>query len=154
MRHLSTYYDQAITAWLRSHPAQVVTQFQIAELFGESFISSAKSCEVGSGHHTQKLNITPSRKWTTCEHYSQGGRLFKVQKIIEYFSEKFKKLYKHSQNLSLEEEVIPWRGRLKIKTYNPSKITKYGLLIRMVCESLSGYISKFTPSNNNNKPYG
>ena len=35
--------------------------------------------------------------------------------------------------------TIPWRGRLKFKTYNPVKISKYGVLVRMVCEAVSGY---------------
>jgi len=29
---------------------------------------------------------------------------------------------------------------LKFRTYNPTKITKYGVLVRMVCEAVSGYI--------------
>jgi hypothetical protein len=36
--------------------------------------------------------------------------------------------------------VIPWWGRIRIRTYNPAKLTKYGLLIRVVTESTSGYI--------------
>jgi len=36
--------------------------------------------------------------------------------------------------------MIPWWGHLKFRTYNPGKITKYGVLVRMVCEALSGYI--------------
>jgi hypothetical protein len=34
--------------------------------------------------------------------------------------------------------MIPWRGCLKFRTYNPGKITKYGVLVRMVCEAVSG----------------
>jgi len=41
---------------------------------------------------------------------------------------------------SLDEAMIPWQGHLKFRTYNPGKITKYGLLLRMVCETVSGYI--------------
>jgi hypothetical protein len=29
---------------------------------------------------------------------------------------------------------------MKFKTYNPGKITQYGLLVRMVCEAVLGYI--------------
>jgi len=36
--------------------------------------------------------------------------------------------------------MIPWRGRLKFRTYNPGKITKCGVLVRMVCEAVLGYI--------------
>jgi hypothetical protein len=37
--------------------------------------------------------------------------------------------------------MIPWRGRLRFRTHNPSKVVKYGILVCMVCEATSGYIS-------------
>jgi hypothetical protein len=36
--------------------------------------------------------------------------------------------------------MTPWRGRLKFRTYNPEKITKYEVLVKMVCEAVSGNI--------------
>ncbi|XP_047360348.1 piggyBac transposable element-derived protein 4-like isoform X2 [Vespa velutina] len=72
-----------------------------------------------------------------------ADRLFKVQFIINYFSKKFKENFNPSQNISIDEGIIPWRGRLNFKVYNPSKITKYGILIRMLCDSITGYISSF-----------
>jgi len=36
--------------------------------------------------------------------------------------------------------MLGWRGRLRFRVYNPSKITKYDILVRMVCESSTGYI--------------
>jgi hypothetical protein len=36
--------------------------------------------------------------------------------------------------------MLGWRGHLRFRVYNPGKITKYGILVRMVCESMSGYI--------------
>ena len=36
--------------------------------------------------------------------------------------------------------MLGWRGRLRFRVYNPSKITKYGILVWMVCESSTGYI--------------
>jgi len=58
----------------------------------------------------------------------------------EYFVQKFRSVYNPKLELSLDEAMIPWRGRLKFRTYNPGKITKYGVLVRMVCEAVSGYI--------------
>jgi hypothetical protein len=45
------------------------------------------------------------------------------------------------QQLSLDEAVIPWRGRLHVWTYNLGKLMKYGLLVPVVTESTSGYIA-------------
>ncbi|PNF40775.1 hypothetical protein B7P43_G17113 [Cryptotermes secundus] len=68
------------------------------------------------------------------------GRLFKIQPLLDILVEKFQTVYKPEQQLSLDESVIPWRGRLRIRTYNPGKLTKYGLLVRVVTESTSGCI--------------
>jgi hypothetical protein len=75
---------------------------------------------------------------TTMDNSSE--RLFKIQPVLDYFLHKFRTIYRPKQQLSLDEGMIPWRGRLRFRTYNPAKITKYGLLVRMVCESDTGYI--------------
>jgi hypothetical protein len=36
--------------------------------------------------------------------------------------------------------MIPWWGCLKFRSYNAGKIMKYGVLVRMVCEAVLGYI--------------
>ncbi|XP_055386165.1 piggyBac transposable element-derived protein 4 [Condylostylus longicornis] len=74
---------------------------------------------------------------------SNSNRLIKIQYIIDYFCRKFMEIYTPNQNLSLDEGMIPWRGRLKFRVYNPMKIVKYGILNRMLCESKTGYICNF-----------
>ena len=69
-----------------------------------------------------------------------SGRLFKIWPVYEYFLQKFRSIYSPKQELSLDGTMIPWPGHLKFKTYNPGKITKHGVLVRMVCEAVSGYI--------------
>ncbi|PNF26451.1 hypothetical protein B7P43_G16256, partial [Cryptotermes secundus] len=68
------------------------------------------------------------------------SRLFKIQPLLNSFIQKFQTVYKPNQQLSSDESVIPWRGRLRMRTYNPGKLTTYGLLFRVVTESTSGYI--------------
>lgn len=67
-------------------------------------------------------------------------RLYKIEPVYNYLLEKFKTVYTPHQNLSLDEAMIPWRGKLKFKTYNPRKLTKYGILVRVLSESQTGYI--------------
>jgi hypothetical protein len=95
--------------------------------------------------HTLSGNRCESR-WQVC-HFSddsqqtQGsGRLFKIWPVYEYCVQKFKSVRCPKQEMSLDEAMSPLRGRLKFTTYNPGKITKYGVLVRMVCEAVSGYI--------------
>ncbi|PNF31638.1 hypothetical protein B7P43_G17183, partial [Cryptotermes secundus] len=67
------------------------------------------------------------------------SRLFKIQPLSNFFVQKFQTVYKPNQQLSLDESAILWRGRLHMRTYNPGKLTKYGLLVCVVTESTSGY---------------
>lgn len=58
MRPLSTYYDQQITAWLRSNPGMgVVTVRQIAEIFGKAFIQASSMSTAVNGF--KKCGIWP-----------------------------------------------------------------------------------------------
>ena len=68
-----------------------------------------------------------------------SGRLFKIFPVYEYFYRNLGQCTAQSKN-SLDEAISPWRGRLAFRTYNPGKKTKYRLLVRMVCEAVSGYI--------------
>jgi len=54
--------------------------------------------------------------------------------MYEYSVQKFRSVCSPKQELSLDEAVISWRGPLKFRTYNPGKITKYGVPGRMVSD--------------------
>jgi len=60
--------------------------------------------------------------------------------MYEYFVQKFRSVYSPKQELSLDEAMIPWRGHLKFRMYNPGKITECGVLVRMMCEAVLGYV--------------
>jgi hypothetical protein len=69
-----------------------------------------------------------------------SGHLFKIFPVCEYVVQKFRSVYSLKQELSLDEAMIPWQGHLAFRTYNPGEKMKYRLLVRMVCEAVSGYI--------------
>lgn len=86
------------------------------------------------------------QSWHFCNNDNiphNAHKLAKIQPVIDYLQRKFNVVYKPNQQLSLDECIIPLRGRLSIKTYNPAKITKYGILVRMLCEAVTGYICNF-----------
>uniref|UniRef100_A0ABF7PQ92 piggyBat transposase n=1 Tax=Myotis lucifugus TaxID=59463 RepID=A0ABF7PQ92_MYOLU len=71
---------------------------------------------------------------------NESDRLCKVRPVLDYFVPKFINIYKPHQQLSLDEGIVPWRGRLFFRVYNAGKIVKYGILVRLLCESDTGYI--------------
>jgi hypothetical protein len=48
-------------------------------------------------------------------------------------------IYSPKQELSLDEAMIQLQGRLKFRAYNPQKVTKHGVLVRMACEAVLGH---------------
>jgi hypothetical protein len=66
---------------------------------------------------------------------TDSSRLFKIETVYEYLLQKFRSMYSPEQELSLDEG----RGHLRFQTYNPGRITKYGILVRMLCEAKTVY---------------
>ncbi|XP_047369102.1 piggyBac transposable element-derived protein 4-like, partial [Vespa velutina] len=83
---------------------------------------------------------------------TNADRLFKVQGIIDYFTKKFQENFNLGKNITIDEGMIPWRRRLIFKVYNPSKIIKYGILVRMLCDSVTEYISRYKIYSGIKKP--
>jgi hypothetical protein len=52
----------------------------------------------------------------------EADRLYKIEPILYNLVHEFRKHYRPPQELSLDEAMIPWRGRLGFRTYNPSKL--------------------------------
>lgn len=69
--------------------------------------------------------------------------LSKIIEILNNVRNKFLTVYTPKRELSLDEGIIPWLGTLSLRTYNPAKLVKYGILVRMVCEATSRYICNF-----------
>ena len=49
MKPLSTYYSDEVKSWLCAHPDRVVTQYQVAGLFGKAFLRAASMHTAVSG---------------------------------------------------------------------------------------------------------
>lgn len=69
-------------------------------------------------------------------------RLYKIRPVITYFNTKMNQLYYPDKNLSLDESMILWRGRLLFRQYIANKRHKYGLKLYMLTEP-NGFILRF-----------
>jgi hypothetical protein len=71
---------------------------------------------------------------------TKEDRLYKIRPILDTAVNNFKTNYIPEREISLDEGMLGWGGRLRFHVYIRSKITKYGILVRLVCESMSGSI--------------
>ncbi|PIO27980.1 hypothetical protein AB205_0063690, partial [Aquarana catesbeiana] len=54
-------------------------------------------------------------------------RLYKIRPILNYFSEVFPQLFTPDQHICVDESLVKFSGRLKIKQFIPSKRAHYGV---------------------------
>lgn len=71
-----------------------------------------------------------------------SDRLYKIRPLVDELFEKFQTVYTPDVKLSLDEELMLWKGRLIFKQYLPLKRARFGIKIFCLCES-SGYTYRF-----------
>lgn len=60
-------------------------------------------------------------------------KLYKIQKLIDCLKSKFQNAFIPKEHVCIDETMIPFRGRLKIRQYLPKKRHKYGLKMYKLC---------------------
>ena len=70
-------------------------------------------------------------------------RLYKVRPIIDYLLGTFQASYNPHQNISVDEGMIGFRGRISFRQYMPNKPQKYGFKVWMAADPTNGYVVNF-----------
>ena len=76
---------------------------------------------------------------TTPQISTKKDKLHKIRTLCDMMRERFKKSYHPSRQLSVDEAIVKFRGRVGFKTYNPAKPVKYGYKVWILCDS-DGYL--------------
>lgn len=71
-----------------------------------------------------------------------GDRFWKIRKIFDGFNANFDLSYNLSQEVSVDESLLLWKGHHSLKRYIPSKSDRWGFKFYALGESYSGYIKK------------
>lgn len=69
-------------------------------------------------------------------------KLYKLKPLINYLNEKFQLVYHGTNQLSIDESMILFKGRSTLKQYNPMKPIKRGYKLWCLADQ-KGYIKKF-----------
>jgi len=59
------------------------------------------------------------------------NRLHKIQPIVNYFNSRMNEIFEPTKNLSLDESMVLWRGRLIFRQYIKNKKHKFGVKMYM-----------------------
>ena len=70
-------------------------------------------------------------------------RLFKVRGLLDLLIPKFESEYHIHQECTIDEAMIPFKGRLAFKQYMKAKPTKWGIKVFVLADATNGYIRTF-----------
>ena len=58
-------------------------------------------------------------------------KLFKIRPLVTHLQKRFQDAYSPKQNLSIDESMMPFHGRVSFKQFIPSKPIRYGIKMYM-----------------------
>jgi len=76
---------------------------------------------------------------TTRSLRKSNDKLAPIRELWEDINRKLRKFYLPGENLTIDEQLIPFRGRVSFKQYLPSKPDKYGMKMWWICDSKTSY---------------
>ena len=68
--------------------------------------------------------------------------LFKVRKYLDLITPKLESEYNPHEHLSIDEAMIPFKGRLGFKQYMKDKPTKWGIKVFVLSDATNGYVHR------------
>lgn len=82
-----------------------------------------------------------------------GDPAFKFREILDMFRNKFQSNYIPEENISMDESLLLWKGRLSWKRYIPLKRARFGMETYILAEAESGYVWDVLPYTGKNTQY-
>lgn len=70
-------------------------------------------------------------------------KLHKVKPLLDVLNENVRKVYKPSGVVTVDESMIPFKGRYTLKQYMPKKPVKWGYKVWCLCDSSTGQLIIF-----------
>ena len=74
---------------------------------------------------------------------SNYDRHYKIQPFLDLIVQNFKEAYISFENISIDESIVGYKGRLSWIQYIQNKPTKWGIKAWILAESDTGYVWNF-----------
>ena len=113
------------------------TDERFADPYISSIVTKTRFTKLTQYLHLRDTSATPGRDDPNYD------PLFKVRTLIDLVLPRCKDNYKPGCDLSIDEGMIGFKGRLHFRQYMPAKPTKWGIKVWEICEAASGYCCGF-----------
>ena len=70
-------------------------------------------------------------------------KLYKIRMVIDSLKSNFGNNFVPSENLCIYESFLLFKGRLGFRQYIPSKRSRFGIKLFIICDSATGYVLDF-----------
>ena len=81
----------------------------------------------------------------TREERKQKDKFAAIRELYEEFNEQCRANWELSDQITIEETLRRFRGRVAFKVYNPDKPAKYGILFRVLTDGVYRYVHRMMP---------
>ena len=75
---------------------------------------------------------------------NKGSLLYKINGFLNFMENQWNKIYNPTQQITIDESIIPFRGVTRLKQYCPQKPHKYGIKAWALAEATTGYMLRFS----------
>lgn len=112
------------------------------------FVGMPKMTDIMSQNRWEQikrfLHLANNRLAKARDH-PQFDRLFHVRKILTKLNQTFSEHYQLGAHVSVDESIVPFKGRTHMKQYCKDKPHKWGVKIWCLCCADTGYFYSFAP---------
>ena len=115
------------------------------ELFTGSFAPAQFRASMSKQRYAKLLSSVRFDDSGTRADRRPGDKSCLMREVFTKFDDNLRRHYRPSDCLTIDETLVPYRGRCPFKVHMPSKPGKYGMLVRSVADARNRYVWKLWP---------
>ena len=73
---------------------------------------------------------------------SKADKLYKIRPLLQLLLEKFENLYVPEKNVSIDESMMPFKGRIGFRQFIKNERTRFGIKAWVLAKYLTGCVSR------------
>ncbi|KAL4120990.1 hypothetical protein QTP88_013581 [Uroleucon formosanum] len=134
------------STWTKSRNKLDVSTVEATLMIKISFdnMSCCQFYESILANKTLLQKVHSSAKYQTTQDFSADGEHIGHRlKVLYFIIKQCSKFYKPAQNLTVDEGICPFRGRISFRVYMKNKPQKYGMKLYILSDPETGYTLNF-----------